>query len=350
MKRLFACLLALLLCLPCALAKGVEVTKENGLYGLSDANGQPILPCIYGQQPIVLEEINCIYVLQDGLWGLLDLGGEAVIAPEWDALYSLDEGCTLWAAFRGELVMNYRTGWDEPGEGLWALYSADGTELSPLQWTKIEKVADGLMIVEKDGMQGALNAQGEVVIPVEWEYIQTPVLGLLVVRKDGMSGVLDTSGAEVLPPQACQGMYVNEADGTIRIRQGTLDGNEEYARSGVFDLTGREIVPCIWGDVGDFSEGLAAVRDGDLWGYVNLQGELVIPCVWTHAREFYDGYAVVEDGLYGVIDTTGAEVEPCVWERLEYQGDGWFEGRQTVVFNLAEETDSGCDCRCKDAD
>lgn len=342
MKKLLVCLLLVVLYLPCALAEDYVVTKETGLYGLADAEGRVILPCIYGQEPIVLEEIGCIYVLYEGQWGLLDLSGEAVIAPEWDALYSHDEERTLWAAFRGEMVMNVLKGWEEPGEGLWALYSADGTELSPLQWTKIEKMADGLMIVEKDGQQGVLNAQGEIVIPVEWEHIQTPELGLLVVRKDGMSGVLDTSGAEVLPPLACQGMYVNAADGTIRIRQGTFDGDEQYARSGVFDLTGREIVPCIWGDVGDFSEGLAAVRDGDLWGYVNLQGELVIPCVWLYAETFYSGYAIVKDerGLYGVIDTTGAEVEPCVWERLEYQGDGWFEGRQTVTFNLADATEA----------
>lgn len=342
MKKLLVCLLLMALMLPCALAEGYGlpeayvVTRENGLYGLSSGDGQVILPCIYGQEPIVLEEIGCIYVLRDGLWGLLDLAGNAVIAPEWDALYSLDEGRTLWAAFHGEMVMNIR-GWDEPGEGVWALYSADGTELSPLQWTKIGKLTDGLMIVEKDGLKGVINARGEIVIPVEWTYIQEPVQGLFVVSRDGRSGVLDASGAEVLPLTACQGMYVNAADNTIRIRQGTEDGDERYTRSGVFDLTGRELVPCIWGDVGDFSEGLAAVRDGDAWGYVNLQGELVIPCVWTAAREFYDGYAIVGDGyMYGVIDATGAEVEPCVWERLEYQGDGWFEGRQTVVFELTE--------------
>lgn len=347
MKKMIVCLLAVLLALPCAMAEwyhlpeGYVVTEENGLYGLTDAQGRVILPCIYGQEPIVWEEPGCIYVLQDGLFGLLALDGSAILAPEWDNLYSPDEGHTLWMAFRGEMVPNWRNGFKEPGEGLWALYSAEGTELSPLQWTKIGKLADGLMVVEKDGLKGVMNTRGEIVIPVEWESIQSPVLGLLVVRKDGRSGVLDASGAEVLPLTACQGMYVNDTDNTIRIRQGTEDGDERYTRSGVFDLTGRELVPCIWGDVRDFSEGLAAVRDGDSWGYVNLQGELVIPCVWAEAREFYDGYAVVRDEcLYGVIDMTGAEVEPCVWERLEYQGDGWFEGRKTVTFNLTEEMEA----------
>ena len=343
MKKLLICLLLMSLMLTCALEEGYDfqeeyvVTRENGLYGLSDANGQVILPCIYDQEPIVYEEAGCIYVLQDGLFGLLALDGSEILAPVWDNLYSPDEGHTLWKAFRGEMVTHWPNGFKEPGEGLWALYSSDGTELSPLQWTKIGTLTDGLMIVEKDGLEGVMNARGEIVIPVEWEYIQPPVLGLLVVRKDGMSGVLDMSGAVVLPPLSCRGMHVNEADSTIRIRQGTIDGDELYARSGVFDLSGRELVPCIWGDVGDFSEGLAAVRDGDAWGYVNLQGKLVIPCIWAHAGSFYDGYAVVcDECLYGVIDTTGAEVEPCVWERLEYQGDGWFEGRQTVVFELTE--------------
>ena len=348
MRKLLVCLLLMSLMLPCAMAEGYDlpeayvVTRENGLYGLSRADGQVILPCICDQEPIVWEEAGCIYVLQDGLFGLLALDGSVILAPEWDNLYSPDEGHMLWMAFRGEMVPNWRSRFKEPGEGLWALYSADGTELSPLQWTKIGKLTDGLMIVEKDGLKGVMNDRGEIVIPVEWTYIQEPVQGLFVVSRDGRSGVLDASGAEVLPLTACQGMYVNDTDNTIRIRQGTEDGDERYARSGVFDLTGRELVPCIWGDVGDFSEGLAAVRDGDMWGYVNLQGELVIPCVWTAAREFYDGYAVVRDEcLYGVIDTTSAEVEPCVWERLEYQGDGWFEGRQTVTFNLTEgiETD-----------
>lgn len=348
MKKLLACLLALAMCLPCALAdwydlpEGYVVTEENGLYGLADAEGRVILPCIYGQAPLVWEEPGCIYVLQDGLWGLLDLEGNAVIAPEWDALHALDDGRTLWKAFRGEMVTNWSNGFAEPGEGLWALYSADGTELSPLQWTKIGTLTDGLMIVEKDDLKGVLNARGEIVIPVEWEYIQGPRFERLVVTGNGRHAVLDTTGAQIIPLTACLGMYVN-GDGTVRIRKGTGDPehDEMHSTIGVFDLTGREITPCIWGGIGNFSEGLAPVYDGNAWGYINLQGELVIPCVWAYAQEFYDGYAVVRDEcLYGVIDTTGEEVEPCVWERLEYQGDGWFEGRQTVVFNLAEEMEA----------
>lgn len=335
MKKLLACLLLMaLLCLPCAGAEQYPPdeyvwTKENGLYGLSDAEGQVILPCEYGQEPIVLEEIGCIYVLRDGLWGLLDLQGNAVIAPEWDALYSLDEGRTLWAAFRGEMVMNIR-GWDEPGEGLWALYAADGTERSPLQWAEIGKLTDGLMIVEKDGLKGAINARGEIVIPVEYSWSHGPYFGRLAVEKDGRYAVLDMTGVEVIPLTECSGMHLYY-DETVRVRQGT----DVHAREGVCDLTGREITPCIWLSVSGFCEGMAAVDDGDACGYIDWQGNVVIPCQWQYAGDFTGGYAIVQqDGLYGVIDTTGTLVVPCEWDTLEWREDGQLLGTKETVFSV----------------
>ena len=346
MKKLLMCLLALmLLCLSCAMAEGYDYrpeeyvwTRENGLYGLSDAEGRVILPCVYGQDPLVLEWISRIYVLQEGKWGLLDLEGNAVIGPEWDALYSLDEGCTLWAAFRGETLTNWRTGYEEPGEGLWALYSADGTELSPLQWSEIGELTDGLMIVKRDGLMGALNARGEIVIPVEWTYIQEPRFERIVVARDGQYAMLDAMGEQVIPLTECLGMHVN-FDGTVTLRQGTGEPeyDEVYSLEGIFDLTGREITPCVWRSIRWFSEGLACVYDGSTFGFINWQGELVIPCQWESADDFTCGYAIVQqDGLYGVIDMTGALVVPCEWNTLEWRGDGQLLGTKTTVFPVGE--------------
>ena len=344
MKKLLVCLLLMALMLPCAMAEGYDlpeayvVTRENGLYGLSRADGQVILPCICDQEPIVWEEAGCIYVLQDGLFGLLALDGSEILAPEWDNLYSPDEGHMLWMAFRGEMVPNWRSRFKEPGEGLWALYSADGTELSPLQWTKIGKRTDGLMIVEKDGLKGVMNDRGEIVIPVEWTYIQEPRFERIVVARDGQYAMLDAMGEQIIPLTECLGMYVN-FDGTVTLRQGTGEPeyDEVYSLEGIFDLTGREITPCVWRSIRWFSEGLACVYDGSTFGFINWQGELVIPCQWESADDFTCGYAIVQqDGLYGVIDMTGALVVPCEWNTLEWRGDGQLLGTKTTVFPVGE--------------
>ncbi|MBD5172078.1 MAG: WG repeat-containing protein [Bacteroidales bacterium] len=45
-----------------------------------------------------------------------------------------------------------------------------------------------------------------------------------------------------------------------------------------------------------FSEGLAAVRKGEQFGYINTKGELVIPCKYTYAGPFNEGLACVTEG------------------------------------------------------
>ena len=46
-------------------------------------------------------------------------------------------------------------------------------------------------------------------------------------------------------------------------------------------------------DAGAFSEGLAAVRQGEYYGYINEQGETVIPFQYSYALSFNDGIALV---------------------------------------------------------
>ena len=46
-------------------------------------------------------------------------------------------------------------------------------------------------------------------------------------------------------------------------------------------------------DALSFGQHLAAVKVGDLWGYVSLQGEVVIDPVFLEAGSFYEGSAPV---------------------------------------------------------
>ena len=46
-------------------------------------------------------------------------------------------------------------------------------------------------------------------------------------------------------------------------------------------------------EVGSFSEGLAAVRIGENWGFINKAGEVVIKLQFDKATDFHNGLAVV---------------------------------------------------------
>ncbi|HAS42177.1 MAG TPA: hypothetical protein DCS93_16995 [Microscillaceae bacterium] len=51
--------------------------------------------------------------------------------------------------------------------------------------------------------------------------------------------------------------------------------------------------------ISDFSEGLAAVKIGGKWGYINPKGKLVIPAKYTAAASFSEGLAAVNMGKTG---------------------------------------------------
>ena len=71
---------------------------------------------------------------------------------------------------------------------------------------------------------------------------------------------------------------------------------------GFVDEAGQCVIPCQYDEVGDFSEGLAAVKDAiqiDFYPYEATEGRRVL------AGEYHDGMAFVSKGLYCIMDTKG---------------------------------------------
>lgn len=92
--------------------------------------------------------------------------------------------------------------------------------------------------------------------------------------------------------------------------------NGKYGDFGFINEAGDIVIPYIWKEASNFSDGLAKVKDGkERYGYINQKGEMVIPCTWKQAGYFHDGLAYIMDdnGKYGYIDKTGQEVIPCKW-------------------------------------
>ena len=65
-------------------------------------------------------------------------------------------------------------------------------------------------------------------------------------------------------------------------------------RYGYINEEGKEIIPCIYEEVEDFSEGLASVKKDGKWGYINKDGKEIIPFIYDSVRSFSEGLASVE--------------------------------------------------------
>lgn len=303
MKRMLMVLLAAVLVLSVAAAEEIQnLVEQNGLYGLTDVQGNVVVPCEY-EVLTFNAHIDCYYARKDGKYGVLNVVGETLIPCEWDMLYFTGEDRMHCRVFRGTLKTNWQNGYSVPDEGLWGLYAIDGTELFSCEWPHMEPAIHGLLVVCKDGKCGALNLDGEVVVPCNWD-----------------------------------GLSVAENGSCIHVFQriSVVDEESVYLE-GLLALDGTVITPCQWLYISSFSEGLAAVCSEDGYGYINASGEVVVPCQWDWVRDFSGGYAMVEENdLWGVIDTTGSLVIPCEWESLEDLGGGQFKGTKSSIIDVED--------------
>ena len=101
---------------------------------------------------------------------------------------------------------------------------------------------------------------------------------------------------------------------------------------GFIDHTGKEVIPCQYGGAKEFSEGLAAVYSDEKWGFIDQAGNVVVSFQYDDVQNFSEGLAVVSSGgKYGFIDQTGREVVHCKYGSAESFSNG-----RALVYNSAE--------------
>ena len=95
------------------------------------------------------------------------------------------------------------------------------------------------------------------------------------------------------------------SEGMAAIRRGKLWGYK--------DESGKKVIPYSYSYAGSFSEGLAAVKIGDAvddkWGFIDKEGNEVIPFKYNSAHKFSEGLAAVKSNdKWGFIDKSGKEI------------------------------------------
>ena len=112
-----------------------------------------------------------------------------------------------------------------------------------------------------------------------------------------------------------------------------------YGKWGFVNERGEEVIPFIYNDVGDFSEGVARVKLNKKWGFIDKEGKRIIPCKYDDAGDFSEGLARICDDVnewgdpkyfkWGFIDKKGKEIISCIYEDV---GD-FSEGLARVKLN-----------------
>ena len=82
---------------------------------------------------------------------------------------------------------------------------------------------------------------------------------------------------------------------------------------GYINETGKMVILPTWDEALTFADGLAPVQKGGKWGYIGKAGKVVVELSWDDAEVFSGGAATVKNGKFGFIDATGKVISEAKW-------------------------------------
>jgi hypothetical protein len=272
--------------------------------GYIDANGVIVMP------PTMTRYGNVGFEFHDGLLEVsvgggkyIDRTGKVALEPGLDRGWEFSEGlaAAMWK-----------------GEQLWGFIDTTGKFVIEPRFPShpdgyVSSFSDGMAVVQVKGRYGAIDRSGAFVIP--------PRFFDLSSFTNGFARVVIEGPCIYIPDGPC-GSYNLGVRGT---RKGNEGKSEELSlcRFTFIDKSGKVISSKRFDRARDFSEGLAPVQVGELWGYLDRTGSMAIPPRFADAEPFSLGLARVKIGdLYGYIDKSGDFVIKPQFEVAESFSDG----------------------------
>jgi hypothetical protein len=227
-----------------AFSQGLAAVSNGKGWGFINKNGKTVIPLVYADVTEFSEDLACTRVGGDvlddadydsnykGRWGFIDRSAKVVISHRFSKADSFSEGLAAVCD------ANY------PEDQCWGFVDAAGKVAIAPAFSRAGPFREGLAPVcngAKEGQRrcGAIDAKGNVKIPLVYSNIQTFQSGIALAKK--------SSGKFV---------FINE--------QGRAIG-ESLAGAGTE-----------YEDARDFWNGIAAVKLGGLWGFVDRTGKMIV--------------------------------------------------------------------------
>jgi len=189
---------------------------------------------------------------EKGKLGLVDLQGKTVLAPTFNSIEekqpyffacSKTKGCSV---YNGNLQLVLKGGYNS-----------------------IELGCEGQFIVKKDGKYGVVSEKGAVILPLKYSNINSNKNGY-TVKLNQKAGLFNSEGKEIIPI-SYHWVYTDKIDDNIPIVAELNDNNAGY-----INTKNEWVIPPTYQYAFAFRQGVARVKKGRNYIYINLKGEPVI--------------------------------------------------------------------------
>lgn len=205
---------------------------------------------------------------EKGKLGLVDLQGKTVLAPTFNSIEEKQPYFIACSKTKGCSVYN---------ENLQLVLKG--------AYNSIELGCEGQFIVEKNGKYGVVSEKGAVILPLKYSNINSNKNGY-TVKLNEKAGLFNSEGKEIIPI-SYHWVYTGKIDDNIPIVAELNDNNAGY-----INTKNEWVIPPTYQYAFAFRQGVARVKKGRNYMYINLKGEPVIQDFDNYVIQNFDNYVI----------------------------------------------------------
>ncbi len=271
-----------------AFCEGLAVCYDRAAayYGYMDKTGKVVIPCQYSNARDFTDGVAAVQL--GNRWTIIDKTGKDLLPQD----YSLTSGYSGYSNYISPQVVAAK------GPGSSEVFINRAGQVVSGGYYSVRSFVDGMAQVATNSSEyGFVNEAGVLVIPCDYRRVYDFRDGFTAASRESGStasyDILDKTGKVV---GTTNGVSLNSNAGNGCFSTQLNEGSK--TRYGFVDYTGKQIVPCKYAEVKDFSSGVAAVKTFDYkWGFVDTNGTEIVPC------KYHDIIYSNEPGIFAVNDS-----------------------------------------------
>lgn len=238
-------------------SEGIAVVWKGGKCGYINKEGNEIIiptDKFYGED----FSDGLAAVQKNGKYGYIDKKGNLVIPMQYE--YHGENGDNLPNFSEGLAMLwkNNKCGYID----------AKGNEVISCKYEVAYDFNEGVAVVHNGNGWGYIDKNGEEIIPCSFDAADSFSEGHAVVWKGGKSFFINKKGEKVFSGSYDAMLFCGFYGGLAQVKR----GRDNESLIGFIDINGEEVIPCIYDNCSNFSEGLAVVKKDDIYGYVDKMG------------------------------------------------------------------------------
>jgi hypothetical protein len=278
---------------------GLVLFIKNHKYGVMNLKQEIIIPAIYDN---IYGKGNYFCVEEKFIKGVFDKKGNLIVPIKYESIEVLDD------FFRCS------------SQNISSLLDEKGNILIPNVKGDFYFFDDDCFYTNIGGYYQYFNTKGEKTIP---KYLSTKTLSAKYKSVIDSNKTVFLMKREEGAEKIAIGRY-NSGWSGISLSEGLVNFDGKY-----FDLEGNIVIDQNdkYSKVEPFSNGYAAVKKNNKWGYINKKGEIVIPFDFDVANPFSENglASVVVNKKTGFINAKGDVVIPLIYEN-PYSAYSFYKG------------------------